>query len=142
MLVPRRFLAQVYGLIAKLDSEGPRSARTADDGPSTTIADEWSKALLRRMVHGASPGLLSILKALSDQPESWLSTGDLAVAMGKTREESKKVGGTLSAFWRRIKGRYKLNSFPFERRDDNPERVDYRMDAETARLVKQFIGER
>jgi len=94
------------------------------------------------MVHGASPGLLSILKALSDQPESWLSTGDLAVAMGKTREESKKVGGTLSAFWRRIKGRYKLNSFPFERRDDNPERVDYRMDAETARLVKQFIGER
>jgi len=132
----------VYGLVAKLDAEGSGSAELGDGSSSPAIADEWSVALLRRMVKGASPGLLCILKALSDRPDSWLSTGDLAVAMGKAREESKAVGGTLSAFWRRLKGKYKLNSFPFERRDDNPERVDYRMNAETAKLVKQFIGER
>ena len=105
VLVPRRFLAQVYGLVAKLDAEGgsilaqeKRAAELGDGSSSTAIAEEWSVALLRRMVNGASPGLLCILKALSDRPDSWLSTGDLAVAMGKAREESKVVGGTLSAF--------------------------------------------
>ena len=151
VLIPRRFLAQVYGFVAKLD-EGQRAGNSAavpgngaeigDGASAKAIADEWSPALLRRMVDGASPGLLSILKALAGQPESWLSTSDLALAMGKSREDAKIVGGTLSAFWRRLKGRYGLNSFPFDRRTDHLKRIDCRMSTGTARLVNQFVEER
>ena len=153
VLVPRRFLAQVYGFVAKLDSEGHRSggsvatpgssaAEIGYSASSKAIAEEWSPSLLRRMVDGASPGLLSILKALAEHPDSWLSTSDLALAMGKSRDDSKIVGGTLSAFWRRLKGRYGLNSFPFDRRSDHLKRIDCRMRTGTAKLVKQFIDER
>ena len=153
VLVPRRFLAQVYGLVAKLASEnewGVSSAESSRDSgkelgietSSTAIAEGWSPALLRRMVNESSPALLRILEVLADQPESWLSTGDLAVAMGKSKDDSKAVGGTVSALGRRIKGRYRLNTFPFERRPDHLKRIDCRMSTGTASLLKQFIDER
>lgn len=151
VLVPRRFLAQVYGFVAKLD-EFQRAGHSAaapgngaeigESASAKAISDDWSPALLRRMVDEASPGLLSILRALAGQPESWLSTSDLALAMGKARKDAKVVGGTLSAFWRRLKGRYGLTSFPFDRRTDHLKRIDCRMNTGTARLVNQFIAER
>lgn len=156
VLVPRRFLAQVYGFVARLDSEGERIGSSGSapgnepavivDNSSRAIANEWSPALLRRMVNESSPSLRRILEALADHPDSWLSTGDLALAMGESKDQSKDqskiVGGTISAFWRRIKGRYQLNSFPFDRRTDHLKRIDCRMSAGTAKLVKQFIDDR
>lgn len=157
VLVPRRFLAQVYGFVAKLDSEeeriggsgpapGNEPAEIVDNTSSRAIADEWSPSLLRRMVNESSPELRRILEALADRPGSWLSTGALALAIGESKDQSKDqskiVGGTISAFWRRIKGRYQLKSFPFDRRTDHLKRIDCRMSAGTAKLVKQFIDER
>jgi len=142
VFVPRRHLSKVYGYIATLDMEvgGVTTPRSALD------ANEWSEALLRRMVNESSPALLKILKALADRPLKWQSTHELAVAVDSPDVTWNTISGTLGAFNRRIKGRYKLGSWPFEVRVDIGEKgarlTQCRMTKERATVIMRLISER
>jgi hypothetical protein len=155
VMVPRRYLSQVYGLIARLDDGGAQpsssdgspapagaSAGGANGaGASATVSDEWTPSRLRRAVRESSPALREIFMALADKPGQWLSMPDLAAAIGPTADW-KTVAGTLGAFGRRLKSRYGLEKAPFENRHDHAlgGRV-CSMSHETAKLIKQFLAE-
>lgn len=152
VMVPRRYLSQVYGLIARLDGgESHPSASGGNAEPGTLSrngvegvsanSDEWTPSRLRRAVKESSPALLAIFSTLADRPGQWLSMPDLAAAIGPNADWNT-VAGTLGAFGRRLKSRYGLETFPFENRHDHAlhGRV-CRMSEETARLIKQFVGE-
>jgi hypothetical protein len=91
------------------------------------------------MVEESPPAMLSILKALADRPGEWLTSHDLAAAIGR-KADWKTVAGTLGAFGRRCKNRYKM-SLPIERRFDHQINVKVcRMNDEMARLIKSFMA--
>lgn len=150
VLVPRRYLAQVYGLIAKLDSEPPSvldSSSEEQAGPDGTDGktddlDEWTLSRLRRMVDESPPAMLDILQALADRSGEWLTMADLAHAIRhKPDADWNTVAGTLGAFGRRVKNRYGLESWPFESRFDHKVggRVS-RMNQDIARIIKRLIA--
>lgn len=157
VLVPRRYLSQVYGFIAKLDAnEGqpplvsavaadtPASATTeAKGGGAASIdVDEWTPSRLRRMVEESPPAMLEILRMLAERTGEWLTMNELAKAI-RPDADWNTVAGTLGAFGRRVRNRYGLESWPFENRYDYEVggRV-CRMSEEVARLIKRFVVER
>ena len=153
VLVPRRYLSQVYGFISRLDGEvkshssdvevlGVPAMEPGDTGASEVNGDEWTQSRLRRMVEESPPAVLSILAALAEKPGEWLSTKDLAASIG-TDADWKTVAGTLGAFARRLTSRYGLEKFPFENRYDHAAKGRLcRMSDEMARTIQRLIAER
>lgn len=147
--VPRRHLSAVYGFIAQLDAAGgPATAADAaaqpahGSGKDEDRLAEWTPSRLRRAIEESSPNLLKVFAALADRPGDWLSTGDLAAAIGPNADW-KTVAGGLGAFGRRVTSRYGLKTFPFENRFDHATNGRVcRMDAEMAKQVKKYIAER
>lgn len=142
VMVPRRFLAQVYGFIASLETGDAAVGPTSKGNAEAEARDmEWTPARLQRMVRESSPALLAILGALADNPGEWLTMNDLAKPIGP-KADWNTVAGTLGAFGRRLKSRYGLENFPFENRLDHSKGTrECRMSKETARLVKKLIAE-
>jgi len=150
--VPRQYLSQVYGFIARLDA-GEGEVVSAESvhlttkevngpGASTVDVDAWTPSRLRRMVDDSPPAMLQILKALAERSGESLTIGELAKAI-RPDADWNTVAGTLGAFGRRVRNRYGLESWPFE------SRYDYevggrvcRMSEEIARQIKRFIVER
>ena len=142
VFVPKRHLSKVYGYIAALDT----AAGVAPPPRGGSDEDEWNEALLRRMVNESSPALLQILSAIADRPVQWQSTHDLALAIGLPGVTWNTISGTLGAFNRRIKGRYKLQAWPFEVRVDVGEKgarlTQCRMTKERAAVIMRLISDR
>ena len=144
VMVPRRHLEKVYGLLAGLgDSmtgDAPRAAPPG--GVSSQALDEWTPPRVRTAVEQSPPAMLRILQALADRPGEWVSTKELGVAIsGKKGADWKTVAGTLGAFARRARSRYGLKTLPFDGRHDHSEgcRV-LRMDAALAKLFRNAIN--
>lgn len=142
VMIPKRHLAKVYGLVAELEAVQTEQHRPA---PATepTAAEGWTPAQIRVAVQQSPPAMRDILRALANRAGEWLSTHDLARAIrDNPQADWKTVAGTLGAFGRRISSRYQLQSLPFEGRYDHGVgcRV-HRMSAETAREVVQVLNE-
>ena len=137
VMVPKRHLAKVYGLIAKLDG-----GEAEQPSPSHGNADEWTPSRIRTAVDQSPPAMRDILRALAERAGEWLTTHDLAqVIQGNPNADWKTVAGTLGAFGRRVSSRYGLETLPFEGKYDHGEgcRV-HRMSADMARLVLQALN--
>ena len=144
VMVPRRHLSAVYGLIAKLDSAGAVSRAAIPSTPangSGTGSDEWTPSRLRKMLQQSPPAMKDILRAMAEHPDEWLTTQQLAKAIQNNPDADwKTVAGTLGAFGRRVTNRYGLESFPYEKRYDheNNSKV-YRMSREMSAQVLQIL---
>lgn len=142
VMVPKKHLAKVYGLIAKLDDG--EVDQPAEKGSSTNHApnaDEWTPSRIRTAVEQSPPAMRDILCALAERPGEWLTTHDLAQAIqGNPNADWKTVAGTLGAFGRRVSSRYGLETLPFEGKHDHGEgcRV-HRMSADMARQILQAL---
>jgi hypothetical protein len=141
--VPRKHLAKVYGFIASLESDEPlmnsREAATNDSAAS----DEWTPSRIRKMLQQSPPAMKDILRAMATSPNEWLTTQGLAEAIqGNQDADWKTVAGTMGAFGRRLKNRYGLETFPFEKRYDHDAKSKaYRMSGEVSQLVLQALSE-
>ncbi len=138
--VPREHLSRVYGLIAQLEGkivtvESPQ----VDDSPSADSAtDEWTPALIRKMVEQSDKPMRSVLKALASRSGEWLSSQDLAEAVGGAADWNT-IAGMFGAFGRRLKNRYALRTKPWERRYEHGVGKVYRMSKEIAQHVLQAL---
>jgi len=144
VMVPKRHLARVYGLIARLegdattaDSSSPASALMNENGNT-----EWTQARLRRMVQESPPAVRDILRILAEHADEWLATQQLAEAIQENPNANwQTVAGTMGAFGRRVKNRYGIESFPFEKRYDHAAHSSvFRMSRETAQLVLELLN--
>jgi hypothetical protein len=142
VLVPRRHLSQVYGLIAQL--EGAASVAPAEHRAATETeeqSDEWTASRLRTMVEQSGPAMRDILRALAERPGEWLTTEDLAEALtGKPKATWNTIAGTLGAFGRRLSSRYGLESWPFQYKRDHEARCwVYSMTRDTATKILALL---
>lgn len=138
VLVPRKHLSQVYGLIAQLEGATSSPTATLDEQPTNSGAtDEWTPSRLRTMVEDSGPAMRDLLRAMAARPGEWLSTRDLAAALkNKPEADWNTIAGTLGAFGRRVKSRYGLETWPFHyKRDHEHHCWIYSMSPEVAKPV-------
>jgi hypothetical protein len=156
VMVPRRHLGQVYGLIARLDGVMAETAWTIEPAvpaaqgngvPATEVSDEWTPKRLKRMVEvveESPPAMIDILSALASRPDEWLSMRELARSIRGNKDATwNTVAGTLGAFGNRVANRYRLKTWPFDNRYDHKAggRV-CRMSEARALEIKQMIADR
>src|SRR5262245_21765936 len=108
VLVPRRYLTDVYGFIAELEA---RTRVTAD----TEAADsrEWTPDLVQRAYSESPKSMKRVLWLMAHHSNETLSTDDLAAVL-KTGATWNNVAGALGAFGRRVRSRYAMTSPPYE----------------------------
>jgi|GEM_PF-2047146 len=143
VMVPKKHLAKVYGLIARLDGadEVESPVENVEAPAIEAVPDEWTPSRIRTAVEQSPPAMRDILRALADRAGEWLTTHELAQAIqANPNADWKTVAGTLGAFGRRISSRYGLESLPFDGKYDHTAgcRV-YRMSADMARQVLQAL---
>ena len=145
VMVPRRHLSHVYGFIAKLDEGGlaPTAVLLPHANGQEASADDWTPSRLRKMLQQSPPAMKDILRAMAKQPDKWLTTKQLAEAIQNNPDaDAMTVAGTLGAFGRRLKSRYGIDSFPFEKRYDHEAMSKaYCMSAAIGSQVLQMLQE-
>jgi hypothetical protein len=148
VMVPRKHLSRVYGLIAKLDVGDESATVLIPSKPNANgnarSSDEWTPSRLRKMLQQSPPAMKDLLRAMAEHPDEWLTTEQLAQEIqNNPAADWKTVAGTMGAFGRRIKNRYGLDTLPFEKRyDHDAQSKVYCMSCEIAGLVLQSLNEK
>ncbi|HEX4412913.1 MAG TPA: hypothetical protein VH107_04740 [Lacipirellulaceae bacterium] len=168
VMVPKRHLAKVYGLIARLDEFVPSPDGSSAAGPNSftdaridmdatmermhgraaefasgDADDVWSDSLILRSVRESAGAMKGILRALAERPDQWVSTSALASAIShKPNADRKTVAGTLGAFGRRVKSRYNVEKLPFDGVWDHTEHCKlHRMSADMAHRMLAALND-
>ena len=135
--VPKRHLTRVYGFIASLDgAEGTQRARVGVNGDGKE--KEWTPELIRRQFLESPDTIKRFEKLLADHEGTWLSTSNIAQALGAARG-AKTIAGALGAYGRRVSNRYRMSTWPFENRWIHEEKQQsYCMPSEVAEIIKSL----
>lgn len=134
VLVPKRHLAKVYGLIATLESESEASPEVVE--VTKTKEDGWTPELIRRQFEESPETIRRFQRLLADHQGEWLSTSDIATALDADRG-SKTIAGALGAYGRRVSNRYGMKTWPFANRWLHTEgQQSYCMNPEVAEIIK------
>jgi hypothetical protein len=139
--VPRRHLGPVYGLIAKLEGalleEAPEPpAEVNQEAPRNGAATSWTPELVRRAYVESPPAMMRVLDKLAANPEAEIVSDELAAAIGPGKGWPN-LAGTLGAFGRRTKSRYKQGSWPFRHRwDHGLQKMVYAMPKDVAEIIR------
>ncbi len=135
VMVPRRHLARVYGLIATLDggedASEQKAPQTSGSGPALDGANDkgWSRDRIRKLVRASSPAQRAVMRALARRPDEWLTMKELANAI-RPGSSWRTIGGTLGSLGNRV------GTPPWENRYDYKVRGRVcRMSGEIARQV-------
>ena len=136
VLVPKKHVTRVYGLIASLDE---RRNGASDEPASTKTAPTeggWSKELIERQYRESPPSMKKFQRFLAEHPGQEFSTSEMAEPMGAAHGWNS-VAGALGAYGRRVKHRYKRDSFPFASRWDHENEEQYHsMTPEVAEIIR------
>lgn len=115
--VPPDFVVDVYRLIVEKTRVPVAQALSQTRSPTVGLPDDWSAAEIKRMYAESGKNMRAILSALSERAGEKVPSNDLIEVLAQSRGTavgSSILGGTLGAFGRRLKNRYRKNSWPFE----------------------------
>jgi hypothetical protein len=132
--VPKRHLTRVYGFIASLESADGISQESLGlngDGKKK----EWTAELIRRQFLESPDTIKRFEKLLAERAGTWLSTSEIAQALGASHG-TKTIAGALGAYGRRVSNRYQMSTWPFETRWIHEEgQQSYCMPSEVAEII-------
>jgi hypothetical protein len=137
ILVPRHLVIEIYRLIAKNGGSLPMAAIKTET--SDGLPGAWTAPLLRLMYKESPTAMRAFLDALVARPGEDVPATEMIDVLSRScgrNANGKILGGTLSAFERRVWNRYKQDGWPFEWWVDDKKQLHYRMDHRVARLLK------
>ena len=142
ILVPRNLVVDVYRLISeKTGSTPPKAQRSGEKVTTEEIISGWDAPSIKRMYKESEKPMRAILDHLAARPGETVTAEDLVNVLAELSPTKKAtsivLGGTLGAFGRRVKSRYKRDSWPFERIWSHEEgQVHYWMSEDVASVLK------
>jgi hypothetical protein len=111
--VPKKYVPQVYGLIATGEGALPEASVTQVPQKNADLEDDWPNDLLKRQ-YDESPDTIKLLQQhLAAHPGQGFTRKELEPVMGFDGSEWRSFGGALGAFSNRVKNRYKRSNLPF-----------------------------
>jgi hypothetical protein len=134
--VPRQHVTAVYALIVRLESaNGPAEAESSNGAPGAALTE----GLVKRMYGESWQPHQDLLTHLADHRGEWLTTSEIAEALGLPYG-AKSLAGSMGAFGRRAHHRYG-GLRPWET-EWNPalEQAQHRMSPEVASWVKEVAA--
>lgn len=160
--VPKAYLTDVYGLIARLGAERveertekPLETSTGEaeklvsdsDGENSDSGIEavklreklWTEKpeLLKRLYLESPFGMLRVMNYLADNTDRWIHSSELhaAIEPGRTSKSSP-----FGPFGRRVKNRYKMHVWPFagELGQTDEWGLGYRMGVKVAEQINSY----
>jgi hypothetical protein len=142
VMVPREFLPDVYTLLAKLTTENNAEQPTEEElnGSLEEKPEDkkWTPDLIRRMYEESSPGMTRALNYMAEHPDRWIPAPEVTEAIEPGRD-SRRLGGTLGAFGKRVKNRYGMGTWPFHFRWDSENgHALYWMDDAIAKQIQSY----
>lgn len=123
VLVPRKHLTRVYGLVASLEQHASGNPEVAP-APNETKEEQWPRDLIERQYRESPDSMKKFQRFLADHEGKEFSTTQMADAIGVAYGWNS-VAGALGAYGRRVKNRYKRESFPFDSRWDHEKGEQY-----------------
>jgi len=115
--IPPDLVVEVYRFIAD-KARGPAGRDLSQsDAVARGLPDGWSASDIRRMYADSAKNMRAILDALAARPGEKVTSNDLIEVLTESRGTSAGssiLGGTLGAFGRRLKNRYRKNKWPIE----------------------------
>ena len=99
VMVPRRFLIDVYALIAKLQAEESSSGELLE----ATEQEGWTEEVLRRFYERSATNMVKALNYLADNPDRWIPGPELAEAIAPGGDNRSTLAGTFSGASRHAK---------------------------------------
>ncbi len=127
--VPADRVQEVYELLAREPLRLLADRQAATEGHS----EVWTESLIDRMFVESSSAMRRILLAIAEASPGWVTTNDIATASYLT---ARQVVASLGPFEKRIRGRYGMNSSPFEARQFvDAGLVKYSMSPEVANQI-------
>lgn len=123
VLVPRQHLTRVYGLIASLEDHKSGDSELVS-ASGKTKEEQWPQDLIERQYRESPESMKKFQRLLADHQGEEFSTTEIADAIGAAHGWNT-VAGQLGAYGRRVKNRYKRDSFPFESRWDHEKGEQY-----------------
>lgn len=142
ILVPRSLVMDVYGFIAeKSGSLTHKAQRRSDAAKATELSGKWDASLIKRMYQESDKNMRAILDYLAARSGETVTALDLVNVLKEVRDDKKAtrltLAGTLGAFGRRVKSRYKRDGWPFEASWSHEEGQNhYRMSGEVASQLR------
>ena len=135
--VPRKHLAAVYELIARLEL-GESALETAPGSTSTESEPEaeWPEELVRRAYAESSPAMKSVWEVLAARPDEVIDSRVLVHEALGNGAGWPNLAGTLGAFGNRVANRYGRETWPFEAKWSHElELMTYVMTSRVAEIV-------
>lgn len=138
ILVPRELVMDIYQFVsAHGDSDSHRASDHDLNG--NRIPDDWSASLVRRMYAESPKHMRAILDTLAARADETVRADELIAVLSTSRGDqatSSTLGGTLGAFGRRVRNRYRKTSWPIKRHwDSDAHQMNYRMTSAVAQLL-------
>ena len=150
VMVPRRFLVDVYALIAKLQAEEEPNVEP-QDAPEP---EGWTPEVLRRFYEASATNMVRALNHLAKNPDQWIPGPDLSEAIDP-EGEGRALPGTFSGASRHAENRYGLdllraypnkgNPFLLNKEwghvEGRPHTAAYRLDGRYAEQIQSYMRE-
>jgi len=108
--VPVDRVQEVYKLLASQSSNPVSGPQVTDNG----YPEGWSQSMIERMYVESSSAMRRILSSIAGCAPAWVTIAEIAKASGLTH---RQVIASLGPFEKRIRGRYGMNRWPFEKRE-------------------------
>lgn len=140
ILVPRRYVTQVYGFISSLDNPTAdvRQVRVEIDEAPAPLGKDWPRDLIVRQYVESPPTMKKFQRYLADHPGEDFSSTEIAEAIGAERGWNT-IAGALGAYGRRVKNRYKRSKFPFQQEWDHQNgEMRHSMTNEVAEIIREL----
>ena len=129
----------MYQFVAAQSKVLTAPTRRSEPLDSSLMPADWSATLVRRMYAESPRHMRSILDALASRADEWVRADELIEVLSKSRggqATSATLGGTLGAFGRRVKNRYRMKSWPLDVvKDADIGQLRYRVSSAVADLL-------
>ena len=115
--VPRQLVVDVYRFVAERSRLTVEAQPSVGTNQAAGLPDNWSASEIKRLYSDSAKNMRAILDAMAARPGERVSSNDLIEVLSRSRggaAGSSILGGTLGAFGRRVKNRYRKNKWPFD----------------------------
>jgi hypothetical protein len=148
MPIPEHIVKEVMSMVMQEISGEESTVQSQSVDKRTDSVDTyfrgWTEAELRLLLDNPTRSVSIIIPYLAEHPGDWVGSPTLAILVYGDNATGNQLGGALGSLTRRVMrdfGKPSERAWPFDARlNEDTGFWEYRMDEETAEVVRRILG--